>query len=121
MLNMKSYKRLRRNVKQLNVFFSPVSRHGLIPLVNSLDVPGILARTTNDAALYFNVLAGQDHRDSTTLDQVRLQNYPGSYYQEDSFKRNFIKIKVIFLKIEIMVILFSKTLFVSELRYCKKT
>jgi Asp-tRNA(Asn)/Glu-tRNA(Gln) amidotransferase A subunit family amidase len=81
MLNMKSYKRLRRNVKQLNVFFSPVSRHGLIPLVNSLDVPGILARTTNDAALYFNVLAGQDHRDSTTLDQVRLQNYPGSYYQ----------------------------------------
>ena len=28
-----------------------LSRHGLIPLVNSLDVPGILTRTVDDAAM----------------------------------------------------------------------
>ncbi len=38
---------------------------------HSLDVPGILARNTDDTALYFNALTGQDHMDSTTLDQVR--------------------------------------------------
>lgn len=44
-----------------------VSRHGLIPLVNSMDVPGIMARTVEDAALMLNVLAGPDPMDSTTL------------------------------------------------------
>ncbi|KFM56518.1 Glutamyl-tRNA(Gln) amidotransferase subunit A, mitochondrial, partial [Stegodyphus mimosarum] len=44
-----------------------VSRHGLIPLCNSLDVPGILARTVDDAALFLNHLAGHDVQDSTTV------------------------------------------------------
>ena len=30
--------------------YGALSRHGLIPLVNSLDVPGILTRTVEDAA-----------------------------------------------------------------------
>ena len=31
-----------------------LSRHGLIPLVNSMDVPGILAKTVDDAAILFS-------------------------------------------------------------------
>ena len=44
-----------------------VSRHGLIPLVNSMDVPGILTRTVDDAILILNKIAGPDPLDSTTI------------------------------------------------------
>uniref|UniRef100_A0A1B0DI58 Glutamyl-tRNA(Gln) amidotransferase subunit A, mitochondrial n=1 Tax=Phlebotomus papatasi TaxID=29031 RepID=A0A1B0DI58_PHLPP len=44
-----------------------LSRHGLIPLVNSLDVPGILSKTVDDCAAVLNAIAGPDPRDSTTL------------------------------------------------------
>ncbi|KAJ8669038.1 hypothetical protein QAD02_000297 [Eretmocerus hayati] len=43
-----------------------VSRHGLIPLVNSMDVPGILTRTVGDAVTILNKIAGPDPLDSTT-------------------------------------------------------
>ena len=35
-----------------------VSRYGLIPLVNSMDVPGILTRTVGDCATVLNAIAG---------------------------------------------------------------
>lgn len=44
-----------------------LSRHGLIPLVNSMDVPGILTRTVKDCATVLNAIAGPDERDSTTV------------------------------------------------------
>ncbi|KAJ1528512.1 hypothetical protein ONE63_006919 [Megalurothrips usitatus] len=44
-----------------------VSRHGLIPLVNSLDVPGIIARSVEDVTLILNTIAGPDVNDSTTV------------------------------------------------------
>lgn len=44
-----------------------VSRHGLIPLVNSMDVPGIIARTVEDVTLVLNAIAGPDEHDSTTI------------------------------------------------------
>lgn len=44
-----------------------LSRHGLIPLVNSMDVPGILTRSVDDCAEIFNILAGPDKFDSTTV------------------------------------------------------
>uniref|UniRef100_A0A2K6C5W6 Glutamyl-tRNA(Gln) amidotransferase subunit A, mitochondrial n=1 Tax=Macaca nemestrina TaxID=9545 RepID=A0A2K6C5W6_MACNE len=40
-----------------------VSYHGLIPLVNLMDVPGILTRCVDDAAVVLSVLAGHDTND----------------------------------------------------------
>ncbi|CAG7728133.1 unnamed protein product [Allacma fusca] len=44
-----------------------LSRFGLIPLVNSMDVPGILTRTVDDCALIFNTIKGFDDKDSTSV------------------------------------------------------
>lgn len=44
-----------------------VSRWGLIPLVNSMDVPGILTRSVDDAVTVLNTVAGFDSKDSTSL------------------------------------------------------
>ncbi|XP_071509179.1 glutamyl-tRNA(Gln) amidotransferase subunit A, mitochondrial-like [Diadema antillarum] len=43
------------------------SRHGLISLVNSLDVPGILAKNVDDVAVILGMIAGHDPLDSTTV------------------------------------------------------
>ena len=44
-----------------------VSRYGLIPLLNSMDVPGVLTRNVDDAALILNAVAGPDEADSTSV------------------------------------------------------
>jgi aspartyl-tRNA(Asn)/glutamyl-tRNA(Gln) amidotransferase subunit A len=44
-----------------------ISRHGLIPLVNSMDVPGILTKSVDDCVEIYNIIAGPDKFDSTTI------------------------------------------------------
>ncbi|XP_012260701.2 glutamyl-tRNA(Gln) amidotransferase subunit A, mitochondrial [Athalia rosae] len=57
-----------------------VSRHGLIPLVNSMDVPGIITRRIDDAVLILNAVAGPDVLDSTTIKKdfspIELEDSP---------------------------------------------
>lgn len=47
--------------------YGRASRYGLIALGSSLDQPGILAKTVEDTATVFQLMAGQDEKDSTTL------------------------------------------------------
>ncbi|XP_053670425.1 glutamyl-tRNA(Gln) amidotransferase subunit A, mitochondrial [Anopheles nili] len=52
-----------------------LSRHGLIPLVNSMDVPGIMTRTVDDCLTVLNAIAGPDDYDSTTVKKP-FENIP---------------------------------------------
>lgn len=47
-----------------------VSRHGLVAFASSLDQIGPLARTVDDCAAVFGVIAGRDPRDATSRDAV---------------------------------------------------
>jgi aspartyl-tRNA(Asn)/glutamyl-tRNA(Gln) amidotransferase subunit A len=51
----------------LKATFGAISRHGIVPHSWSLDHPGPLTRTVEDAALLFDVLSGADDRDPATL------------------------------------------------------
>ncbi|XP_053619661.1 glutamyl-tRNA(Gln) amidotransferase subunit A, mitochondrial [Plodia interpunctella] len=66
-----------------------VSRYGLIPLVNSMDVPGILCRTVEDAAMILNCVAGPDLFDSTT---IKKEYHPVSL--KDDFDLSTVKIGI---------------------------
>lgn len=46
--------------------YGRVSRYGLIAMASSLDSPGPMTKTVEDAALLLNVLAGKDQQDATT-------------------------------------------------------
>lgn len=49
--------------------YGRVSRYGMIAFASSLDQGGPMTRDAKDAALLLNVMAGHDHRDSTSADR----------------------------------------------------
>lgn len=52
------------------------SRFGLIAMTSSTDVPGILAKTTEDASFVLEVMAGPDKYDPTTIHEALDPAYP---------------------------------------------
>jgi len=55
------------NVVGLKPTYGRVSRYGIIAMASSLDSVGHFTKTVGDSALLFNVTAGQDIMDGTTL------------------------------------------------------
>lgn len=47
--------------------YGTISRYGVVAMASSTDTVGTTASTADDAALVFDIIAGQDARDSTTL------------------------------------------------------
>ncbi len=61
--------------------YGRASRYGLIALGSSLDQPGVITKTVGDAATVFQLMAGQDDHDSTTLPKA-IPDY-ASFLNED--------------------------------------
>ncbi|MCX6809876.1 MAG: Asp-tRNA(Asn)/Glu-tRNA(Gln) amidotransferase subunit GatA [Candidatus Berkelbacteria bacterium] len=65
------------SVVGLKPTYGRVSRYGVIAMASSLDVVGPIAKTTEDAALILEIIAGHDKLDATTL------NVPVPKYSEN--------------------------------------
>lgn len=79
--------------------YGSISRYGLIPLSNSLDQIGIIARDVKDTVLLFNSISGHDKLDTTSIkndtriniDENQTKDYikglkiglPREFFQED--------------------------------------
>lgn len=48
--------------------YGRLSRYGVIAMASSLDTPGFFSRTVRDSALLYEIAAGYDPLDSTSLD-----------------------------------------------------
>ena len=70
--------------------YGRVSRYGLIDYANSLDKIGTIAKSTKEAALLLQVIAGNDEKDATTL-----QNPAENYLENPNSPLKGLKIAVI--------------------------
>jgi len=60
----------------LKVTAGRISTHGVLPLSTTLDTPGPLVRSVEDAALLLDVLQGPDAEDPSTLALARTDPFP---------------------------------------------
>ncbi|MDO8637749.1 MAG: Asp-tRNA(Asn)/Glu-tRNA(Gln) amidotransferase subunit GatA [Dehalococcoidia bacterium] len=58
------------NIVGLKPTYGRVSRFGLVAFASSLDQIGPMCRDVTDCALVMNVIAGHDHRDSTSIHET---------------------------------------------------
>ena len=89
----------------LNPTYGAVSRYGVIALTSSLDQVGPLAKTVEDARYLFNVIAGKDAKDATTVvgkftKEVAIKNLrigiPSEYFKEgldQGVKERILKVR----------------------------
>jgi aspartyl-tRNA(Asn)/glutamyl-tRNA(Gln) amidotransferase subunit A len=71
--------------------FGRVSCYGAVPLAQSLDHVGPLARTAADAALLLGVIAGADPHDASTLLQPRFKPFQSVRAISSRLRTNFTK------------------------------
>jgi len=62
------------NVVGLKPTYGRVSRYGIVAMASSLDSIGHFTKTVEDSALFFNITAGHDEMDATTL-PAKLENF----------------------------------------------
>ncbi len=63
------YPSMANGIVGLKPTYGRVSRHGVIELAGTLDHVGPMTRSVTDAALMFNIIAGRDKHDPTSLDE----------------------------------------------------
>lgn len=61
------------NLTGIKPTYGRCSRYGMIAFASSLDQAGVLARNAHDAALMLEVIAGHDHRDSTSIREPEVR------------------------------------------------
>lgn len=71
--------------------FGRVSRHGVMPNCWSFDTPGPLTLTVEDAALVYDVLAGHDPLDASSLDVAPVPAHPGLARGVDGLRVGFVR------------------------------
>ncbi|MBU2577998.1 Asp-tRNA(Asn)/Glu-tRNA(Gln) amidotransferase subunit GatA, partial [Patescibacteria group bacterium] len=68
------------SITGLKPSYGACSRYGLLAMASSLDCPGPMTKTVNDAGLVFNLMKGKDPKDATSVD------YPSSKLEDKKIK-----------------------------------